>query len=47
MPETMYYYQIRAMNAAGNGEWSDGMASAMTMTDDGHRTDRSVGRCGV
>ena len=31
MPETMYYYQVRAMNAAGNGEWSDGMASAMTM----------------
>ena len=30
MPETMYYYQVRAMNAAGNGEWSDGMASAMT-----------------
>ena len=22
MPETMYYYQVRAMNAAGNGEWS-------------------------
>ena len=32
MPETTYYYQVRAMNAAGNGEWSDGMASAMTMT---------------
>ena len=31
MPETMYYYQVLAMNAAGNGEWSDGMASAMTM----------------
>ena len=30
MPETMYYYQVRAMNAVGNGEWSDGMASAMT-----------------
>ena len=22
MPETMYYYQVRAMNAVGNGEWS-------------------------
>ena len=30
MPETTYYYRVLAMNAAGNGEWSDGMASAMT-----------------
>ena len=30
MPETMYYYRVRAMNAVGDGEWSDGMAMAMT-----------------
>ena len=30
MPATMYYYRVRAMNAAGNSEWSDGMAMAMT-----------------
>ena len=30
MPETMYYYRVRAMNAVDYGEWSDGMAMAMT-----------------
>jgi hypothetical protein len=30
MPGTTYYYRVRAMNAVGNGEWSDGMAMAMT-----------------
>ena len=30
MPETTYYYRVRAMNAQGYGEYSDGMAMAMT-----------------
>ena len=30
MPATMYYYRVRAMNAVDYGEWSDGMAMAMT-----------------
>ena len=30
MAETTYYYRVRAMNASGYGEWSDGMAMAMT-----------------
>ena len=29
MPDTTYYYRVRAMNAAGYGYWSDGMAMAM------------------
>ena len=30
MSGTTYYYRVLAMNAAGNSEWSDGMAMAMT-----------------
>ena len=30
MAETTYYYRVLAMNAVGNGEWSDGMAMATT-----------------
>ena len=30
MPETTYYYQVRAMNAVGTGDYSDGMAMATT-----------------
>ena len=30
MPNTTYYYRVRATNANGYGEYSDGMASAMT-----------------
>ena len=30
MAETTYYYRVRAMNAEGYGEYSDGMAMAMT-----------------
>lgn len=30
MPNTKYYYRVAAMNAAGDGEYSDGMAYAMT-----------------
>ena len=31
MPETTYYYRVSAINSAGMGEYSDGMAMAMTM----------------
>ena len=34
MAETTYYYRVSAINSAGKGEYSDGMA--MAMTDDGH-----------
>ena len=30
MPETAYYYRVAAMNSAGMGEYSDGMAMATT-----------------
>ena len=30
MPETTYYYRVAAMNSAGMGEYSDGMAMAAT-----------------
>ena len=30
MPETTYYYRVRAMNAEGYGEYTDGMATATT-----------------
>jgi hypothetical protein len=33
MAETTYYYRVAAMNAEGMGEYSDGMAMAMTMAD--------------
>ena len=33
MAETKYYYRVRAMNANGYGEYSDGTAYAMTGTD--------------
>ena len=32
MPNTKYYYRVAAMNASGMGEYSDGMAYAMTHT---------------
>ena len=31
MAETTYYYRVSAINSAGMGEYSDGMAMAMTM----------------
>ena len=31
MAETTYYYRVAAMNSIGMGEYSDGMAMAMTM----------------
>ena len=31
MAETKYYYRVSAINSAGKGEYSDGMAMAMTM----------------
>ena len=33
MAETTYYYRVAAMNSAGMGEYSDGMAMDMTMAD--------------
>ena len=34
MPETTYYYRVAAMNSAGMGEYSDGMAMATTEATD-------------
>ena len=34
MAETTYYYRVAAMNSIGMGEYSDGMAMAMTMAED-------------
>jgi hypothetical protein len=34
MEMTKYYYRVMATNAVGDGEWSDGMAYAMTMAPD-------------
>jgi hypothetical protein len=34
MAETTYYYRVTAMNDAGSGDASDGMAMAMTMAED-------------
>ena len=31
MAETKYYYRVAAMNSVGMGDYSDGMAMAMTM----------------
>ena len=33
MAETTYYYRVSAINSVGKGEYSDGMAMAMTMAE--------------
>ena len=33
MAETTYYYRVAAMNSVGMGDYSDGMAMAMTMAE--------------
>ena len=34
MADTTYYYRVAAMNSSGMGDYSDGMAMAMTMAED-------------